>query len=185
MNDSLHTQRRWTALSVGVVLVAVLTARTATADELRVGKFWYSNFTPIEYADGFLRFQLGDVEQTKSLTDIHGLRFSWPDEGAPLCLRLATAALVEPVTVGGTRPGETMRPAGLNGTKKLQDLLVDRKIPASTRGKVSVLRAAGKVLAVLAPEGDRVLAVDEHAQPAGGRPTRIGVHPRAPNTAPK
>ena len=43
------------------------------------------------------------------------------------------------LVVRGRRPGDRMRPIGLGGTKKLQDLLVDRKVPRGERDRIPVV----------------------------------------------
>jgi tRNA(Ile)-lysidine synthase len=55
-----------------------------------------------------------------------------------------------------------MRPAGLGGTKTLQDLFTDRKVPRAERGRVPVVEAGGQVAWVAG------VAVDERfrADPA-------------------
>jgi tRNA(Ile)-lysidine synthase len=62
-------------------------------------------------------------------------------EGAVLDAR----SLGPAVTVRAWRPGDRMRPAGLGGTKKLQDLFTDRKLPRAERGRVPVVEAAGAI----------------------------------------
>ncbi len=44
------------------------------------------------------------------------------------------------LTVTGVRPGDRMRPLGMEGTKKLSDVLVDAKVPARERPAVPVVR---------------------------------------------
>ncbi len=51
-----------------------------------------------------------------------------------------------PLTVRPPRPGDRIRPFGLGGTKKLQDLFTDRKIPRSRRSVVPVLEDRGGIL---------------------------------------
>ena len=48
-----------------------------------------------------------------------------------------------PLKVRSRLPGDRVHPLGLSGTKKLQDLLVDRKVPESERDKVSIVADAG------------------------------------------
>ncbi len=68
-----------------------------------------------------------------------------------------------PFTVRGRRPGDRLRPAGLGGTKSLQDLFVDRKVPRGERDRTPVvLDAAGRILWVVG------LALDEGAAAAEG-----------------
>ena len=65
--------------------------------------------------------------------------------------RLAHASLV----VRPWRHGDRMRPAGLGGTKTLQDLFTDRKVPRAERGSHPVVEADGRIAWVPG------LAVDE------------------------
>jgi tRNA(Ile)-lysidine synthase len=39
-----------------------------------------------------------------------------------------------------------MRPAGLGGTKTLQDLFTDRKVPRALRGLLPVVEAGGEIV---------------------------------------
>jgi len=56
------------------------------------------------------------------------------------------AALLAPtLTVRGWGEGDRMRPLGLAGTKSLQDLFVDRKVPRSVRGLLPVVESAGEI----------------------------------------
>ena len=55
-----------------------------------------------------------------------------------------------PLTVRSWQPGDRMRPRGLGGAKKLQDLFTDRKIRGEERLRFPILvDAAGRVLAVI------------------------------------
>ncbi|MWC30186.1 tRNA lysidine(34) synthetase TilS [Paenibacillus sp. MMS18-CY102] len=55
--------------------------------------------------------------------------------------------LVFPLTVRNRRPGDRMRVIGLNGTKKVQDMFVDLKVPSSERDRIPLLvDAEGQVL---------------------------------------
>jgi tRNA(Ile)-lysidine synthase len=60
-----------------------------------------------------------------------------------------------PLVVRAWRDGDRMRPAGLGGTKTLQDLFTDRKVPRAERASVPVVEAGGQVAWVAG------LAVDE------------------------
>ena len=63
---------------------------------------------------------------------------------------LKAAAVVLPLVVRGRRPGDRIQPVGLVGTKKLQDLLVDRKVPRGERNRIPVVAdAAGRVVWVV------------------------------------
>ena len=70
---------------------------------------------------------------------------------ALLDARVAEAGLV----VRPWRPGDRLRPAGLGGTKTLQDLFTDRKVPRAERDSVPVVESDGRIAWVAG------LAVDE------------------------
>jgi tRNA(Ile)-lysidine synthetase-like protein len=55
-----------------------------------------------------------------------------------------------PLTVRNRRPGDRVRPFGAPGSRKLQDVLVDRKIPREARDRVAlVVDARGRILWVV------------------------------------
>jgi tRNA(Ile)-lysidine synthase len=55
-----------------------------------------------------------------------------------------------PLRVRGRKPGDRVRPSGLGGSKKLQDLLVDRKVPREQRDRVPVVvDATGRIVWVV------------------------------------
>jgi tRNA(Ile)-lysidine synthase len=58
---------------------------------------------------------------------------------------LAAAALGAAATVRAWRDGDRMRPAGLGGTKSLQDLFTDRKVPRELRRRLPVIEAEGEI----------------------------------------
>ena len=79
-----------------------------------------------------------------------------------------------PLTVRSRRSGDRMRPLGLNGTKKVQDMFVDAKVPPSRRELLPLLcDAQGQILwipgvrrshlALAGPSTGRLLCVE--AQP--------------------
>ena len=49
------------------------------------------------------------------------------------------AVAVEGLWVRSRRPGDTFRPLGLGGRKKLQDVFVDRKVPRDRRDRVPLV----------------------------------------------
>jgi tRNA(Ile)-lysidine synthase len=55
------------------------------------------------------------------------------------------AALGDRLLVRPWRAGDRMRPAGLGGTKTLQDLFTDRKVPRERRPLVPVVEAGGEI----------------------------------------
>ncbi|MGH3056317.1 MAG: tRNA lysidine(34) synthetase TilS, partial [Gaiellaceae bacterium] len=59
----------------------------------------------------------------------------------------ADAAMVStPLVVRSARRGDRVRPLGLHGSRKLQDIFVDRKLPRESRWSFPVVEAAGEVL---------------------------------------
>lgn len=74
---------------------------------------------------------------------------------------LKAEAVMLPLIVRRRRPGDRIQPVGLAGTKKLQDLLVDRKVPRGERNRIPVVAdAAGRIVWVVGH------AVAAHAAPA-------------------
>jgi tRNA(Ile)-lysidine synthase len=77
------------------------------------------------------------------------LRFgSWEVEARPGAggqALLDAGAVAGGLTVRGWRHGDRMRPAGLGGTKSLQDLFTDRKVPREERASVPVVEAGGEI----------------------------------------
>jgi tRNA(Ile)-lysidine synthase len=53
--------------------------------------------------------------------------------------------LTLPLTVRAWREGDRMRPLGLDGTKSLQDLFTDRKVPRSLRHLLPVVESGGEI----------------------------------------
>ena len=66
----------------------------------------------------------------------------WP---ASCTLSLRAVRDAGGLCVRSRRAGETMAPFGLGGTKKLQDIFVDCRIPARLRGSYPVIAAPGRV----------------------------------------
>ncbi len=58
---------------------------------------------------------------------------------------LDAAALGDSVTIRPWQAGDRMRPLGLGGSKKLQDLFTDRKVPRERRHSIPVVDAAGEI----------------------------------------
>jgi tRNA(Ile)-lysidine synthase len=59
---------------------------------------------------------------------------------------LDPSALGDALTVRGWREGDRMRPVGLGGSKSLQDLFTDRKVPRSLRHTLPVVTSDGRVV---------------------------------------
>jgi tRNA(Ile)-lysidine synthase len=78
--------------------------------------------------------------------------------------QMELAALERELVVRPWRDGDRMRPLGLGGSKSLQDLFTDRKVPRSARRSVPVVTSGGRVAWVAG------VAVSEEfaARPGGG-----------------
>jgi tRNA(Ile)-lysidine synthase len=111
---------------------------------------------------GHVRFAAGRGQQAEeTVLTVPGIcRFgSWevraelergvPAVRGPDLAVLDPAALGEALTVRSWREGDRMRPLGLGGSKSLQDLFTDRKVPRSLRHALPVV-AAGERIAWIA-----------------------------------
>ncbi|KAF0208778.1 MAG: tRNA(Ile)-lysidine [Actinobacteria bacterium] len=82
-----------------------------------------------------------------------------------------------PLTVDGPRPGDRMTPLGMDGTKKLSDLLVDVKVPKRLRASTPVVRDGERIVWVagvrldeaykVTPETRAVVALTWHRDDNG------------------
>jgi tRNA(Ile)-lysidine synthetase-like protein len=96
---------------------------------------------------------------------------------------LLTAWLRPEVAAGGMlltgrRPGDRIQPLGMAGTKKVQDLLVDARVPRSARDHIPILRCDGRVAWVVG------VRLSGWAAAAPGAPAvRVRLRPR-PSTPP-
>ena len=61
------------------------------------------------------------------------------DTGAPLAAYLSPAALAEGATVRTWRSGDRIRPLGMSGTRKLQDLFTDAGVPRGWRERMPLV----------------------------------------------
>jgi tRNA(Ile)-lysidine synthase len=77
------------------------------------------------------------------------------------------------VTVRAWRDGDRMRPAGLGGSKSLQDLFTDRKVPRALRRTLPVVEAGGQIVWVAG------VAVDERFATAEGTPGAVALSARS------
>jgi tRNA(Ile)-lysidine synthase len=73
------------------------------------------------------------------------------------------------VIVRAWRDGDRMRPAGLGGSKSLQDLFTDRKVPRALRRTLPVVEAGGEIVWVAG------VAVDERFAAEPGDPGAVGL----------
>ena len=96
---------------------------------------------------------------------------SWEIEATlsgPGDVAISAAALGASVTVRAWREGDRMRPVGLGGTKTLQDLFTDRKVPRGLRRTLPVVEAGGDIVWVAGVAVDeRFAAREESAEQVG------------------
>ena len=72
------------------------------------------------------------------------------------------AGLAPILEVRAWRPGDRMRPAGLGGSKSLQDLFTDRKVPRARRHALPVVLSDGEIAWIPGvATGERFRATDE------------------------
>ena len=107
---------------------------------------------------GYVRFTAGAApEPDEAILPVPGIcRFgAWevraeiesgvPQVEGPDRAVLEPAALEGPLTVRSWREGDRMRPLGLGGTKSLQDLFTDQKVPRSLRHALPVVTAEERI----------------------------------------
>ena len=92
--------------------------------------------------------------------------------GAPGEVSVLAGALGEGATVRGWRQGDRMRPVGLGGSKTLQDLFTDRKIPRALRRTLPIVEAGGEIVWVAG------VALDERFAATSETPA-VGLSARA------
>jgi tRNA(Ile)-lysidine synthase len=91
-------------------------------------------------------------------------------------------ALGSPLIITSRRPGDRIRPLGLKGEKKVQDLLVDAKVPAFLRDGIPILRCPWGIAwvvglrlderAALTPRSRRALHLRAEPPPGFSLPVR-------------
>jgi tRNA(Ile)-lysidine synthase len=64
----------------------------------------------------------------------------------PLTALIDADRIVGALTVDSARPGDRMRPLGMAGSRKLQDVLVDAKVPRRDRAAVPVIRDGERIV---------------------------------------
>jgi tRNA(Ile)-lysidine synthase len=74
---------------------------------------------------------------------------------------VSAEALGPALVVRSWRDGDRMRPLGLGGTKTLQDLFTDRKVPRALRRTLPVLEAGGEIVWVAGVALDERFAAEE------------------------
>ncbi len=96
----------------------------------------------------------------------------------PARASLAWEASQPPLVVRSRRDGDRMRPLGMTGSKKLQDILVDLRVPAAERGRVPVFACEEAIVWV---PGYRVARGWEVT--AAGPNLQLAVYPLGANNA--
>ncbi|HEY6780315.1 MAG TPA: tRNA lysidine(34) synthetase TilS, partial [Thermoleophilaceae bacterium] len=81
---------------------------------------------------------------------------------------VTVAALGASATVRGWQAGDRMRPLGLGGSKTLQDLFTDRKVPRSLRHSLPVVESGGEIVWVAGVALDERFASEPGAAGAVG-----------------
>jgi tRNA(Ile)-lysidine synthase len=91
---------------------------------------------------------------------------------------VSAAALGSSATVRAWREGDRMRPVGLGGTKSLQDLFTDRKVPRALRHTLPVVESGGEIVWVAGVALDERFAVPETRALDAGQAT-VGLRARS------
>jgi tRNA(Ile)-lysidine synthase len=86
---------------------------------------------------------------------------------APGDVSVAAEPFAEGATVRAWREGDRMRPVGLGGSKTLQDLFTDRKVPRALRRTLPVIEARGEIVWVAGVALDERFAAPEGPQAVG------------------
>jgi tRNA(Ile)-lysidine synthase len=86
---------------------------------------------------------------------------------------VAVTNLGSDLTVRAWRDGDRMRPAGLGGSKSLQDLFTDRKVPRALRHTLPVFESDGEIVWVGG------VAVDERFAADADTPGAVGLSARS------
>lgn len=94
------------------------------------------------------------------------------ERGAPGEVSVSASALGAVVTVRPWRDGDRMRPVGLGGSKSLQDLFTDRKVPRALRRTLPVVEAGGRIVWVAGVAVDEGFAASPDSQDAVGLSAR-------------
>ena len=128
---------------------------------------------------GTLRFQLGPAAPAPEPVTLQipgEARFGSWDVRATVGgggeVELDAAAIGGMVTVRSWREGDRIRPLGLGGTKSLQDLFTDRKVPRELRRSLPVVEVDGEIAWVAG------LAVGERFAVTAATTGRVGLSAR-------
>jgi tRNA(Ile)-lysidine synthase len=127
----------------------------------------------VEY--GTLRFTRAEAAEAPDPVELPvpgRARFGdWELEAAPgtPCDVAVHGELGSLLTVRAWREGDRMRPAGLGGTRTLQDLFTDRKVPRALRHTLPVVAAGEEIVWVAG------VAVDERFAATADAPDAVGL----------
>jgi len=89
---------------------------------------------------GFYRLPSGGTIKV----DLTTTAASFPADSGSVCFDLGTTPF--PWLVRTFRPGDRIRPFGMSGRKKVKDIFIDRKIPASERRRIPLLFCADDLI---------------------------------------
>jgi tRNA(Ile)-lysidine synthase len=94
----------------------------------------------------------------------------WEVSAAPggAAADVSVTGVTGPLTVRGWREGDRMRPAGLGGTKTLQDLFTDSKVPRDLRRMLPVVTSGDEIVWVAGVAVDERFAAEPDAADAVG-----------------
>jgi tRNA(Ile)-lysidine synthetase-like protein len=106
--------------------------------------------------------------------------------GPAACALGAEALAGRALLVRARRPGDRLRPTGMNGSKKLHDLFVDAKVPQDARSTIPVLACGDEVVwvpgsrvsqhfAVPAPDAPSIRITARLLAPESGAPANRGL----------
>jgi tRNA(Ile)-lysidine synthase len=123
----------------------------------------------------FTRARAGAVPDPVALAVPGRVRFGdWEVQARPGAPGDVTVTALGPrLTVRAWREGDRMRPAGLGGTKSLQDLFTDRKVPRALRHTLPVVVRDDEIVWVAG------VAVDERFAAPEERPGAVGLSARS------
>ena len=85
---------------------------------------------------------------------------------------VSAEAVAVPFVVRSWKGGDRMRPVGLGGSKSLQDLFTDRKVPRALRRSLPVIEAAGQIVWVAGVALDERFAAESEDQQTIGLSAR-------------
>jgi tRNA(Ile)-lysidine synthase len=129
----------------------------------------------VEY--GTLRFNRAPSAAVPEPVDLPvpgRVRFGdWEVEASPGApADVSVTRVTSPLTVRAWREGDRMQPLGLGGTKTLQDLFTDRKVPRELRRTLPVVEAGGEIVWVAGVALDERFAAGEQDPGAVGLSAR-------------